>query len=428
MKKTDEEIARLLQYEKPYVWRGGAKELLQSRGREVIIEGVSETGKTFAACYKAHMMCREYAGAQGALIRKVAASISGTVFLTMKRIIDNFPVVYYGGENDPEKIIYPNGSAIWIGGIDKPAKALSGERDFIQVCQAEELAVADWEIMVTRTTGRGAVMPFTQLFGDCNPGGHNHWIQERSKAGSLRLIHSVFQDNPTLFDDKGKITKQGKKTLQDLSGLTGIRRKRLYEGIWATAEGVVYDNFSREIHVRERKVGEFQYWALALDEGYTHPAVILLVGIDGDGRLHIAREFYQTGVLQSRVCDTAAKWAREFNTNAAIVDQSAAGLIADLRNRGLKAEGHKGRVLDGITIVQEMLRVSNDGKPRLTVDPSCVNVINEMESYVWKTGKDEPVKENDHAMDALRYLAHWLFGDEVITQEIIYDPIRIGNG
>jgi phage terminase large subunit len=425
-KSVDEQIAWLLRYDKPYIWRGGALELLQSKDREVIIEGPSETGKTWAACYKSHILAREYAGANGALVRKVAASIPGTVLVTMKRIIGSFPVNYYGGDKDPERIIYPNGSTIWIGGMDKPEKVLSGERDFFQVCQAEELAANDWEIMTTRTTGRGAVMPFTQVFGDCNPGGRQHWIRERTAAGHLRLIHSRHQDNPALFDETGNLTAQGQSTLDTLDKLTGIRRKRLLEGIWATAEGIVYDTFSHDIHIKVRQPVEFQHWALALDEGYTNPAVILLIGIDGDGRLHIAREFYRTGVLQSSVCATAAMWAREFNTNVAIVDQSAAGLIADLRNWGLDAQGHKGRVLDGITIVQDLLRVQTDGRPRLTVDPDCVNSINEFESYVWKPGKDEPVKENDHAMDPTRYFAHWLYGDEVIQREVVYQPARIG--
>ena len=60
-------------------------------------------------------------------------------------------------------------------------------------------------------------------------------------------------------------------------------------------------------------------------------------------------------------------------------------------------------MLDGITQVQGLLRVRDDGRPRLTVDPGCIDTINEFESYSWKPEKDEPVKENDHAMDALRY-------------------------
>ncbi len=85
-----------------------------------------------------------------------------------------------------------------------------------------------------------------------------------------------------------------------MSGLTGVRRKRLFEGIWATAEGAVYDTFDPAIHVCQRERAEFGRYLLMMDEGYTNPAVILDVGVDGDGRVHIFREFYRRGVLQKR--------------------------------------------------------------------------------------------------------------------------------
>ena len=94
--KVEKELAVLLQYDPPYEWRGGNLALIDSHYGEVIAEGPAETGKTFAACYKSHMACREYPGTQGALVHKVAASIAGTVFLTMKRVIGSFPVKIYG--------------------------------------------------------------------------------------------------------------------------------------------------------------------------------------------------------------------------------------------------------------------------------------------------------------------------------------------
>ena len=147
-----------------------------------------------------------------------------------------------------------------------------------------------------------------------------------------------------------------------------------------------------------------------MDEGYTNPAVILLVGEDGDGRRHIFREFYQRGVLQSAVCATARQWCNEVHAESVVVDDSAAGLIAELQSIGLPARAaSKGRVLDGIQLVQNALAVAGDGKARLTVAPCCENIIGEFESYVWRQSskgveKDEPVKENDHALDAIRYL------------------------
>ena len=46
-----------------------------------------------------------------------------------------------------------------------------------------------------------------------------------------------------------------------------------------------------------------------------------------------------------------------------------------------------------------------DGLPDVTVDPSCVTLIEQMEGYEWDKGgeKERPVKTNDHGPDALRY-------------------------
>ena len=88
----------------------------------------------------------------------------------------------------------------------------------------------------------------------------------------------------------------------------------------------------------------------------------------------------------------------------AVVDGAAAGLIAELRNNNMNAQGAKGRVKDGIDLVQDYLAVADDGLPRLTFDPSCVSSINDFESYIYKKDKDEPQKIDDHAPDAVRYL------------------------
>ena len=400
-----------------YTPYGGALDLFYATEHEVILSGPAETGKTLAACWKAHTLASKYPGCNGAIVRKTQASVYGSVLQTFQRVIKGAPVQAYGGER-PEKFIYPNGSTVWVGGMDNPDKILSSERDFVYVNQAEELLVDDWEKLATRTTGRGAVIRYPQLYGDCNPGGSRHWIRQRSQDGKLRLILSRHVDNPTLFDpETGKVTAQGERTLGILSDLTGVRRKRLLEGIWATAEGAVYDMFDPAIHVQERNPDDFQRWALGMDEGYTNPAVILLIGVDSDGRLHIAREFYKRGVLQSAVVSQALEWWNTHRCEIAAVDNSAAGLIADLQDAGVNAVGTKGRVLDGITTVQDLLRIQGDGKPRLTVDPGCVETINEFESYSWKPEKDEPVKQYDHAMDALRYLANLLAGPTIITVE-----------
>lgn len=393
-----------------YELRGGCRELVASTAKQVVLAGVSDSGKTIAGCLKAHSLCLQYPRCQGAITRKTFASLVGSVLQTYERIAGGSGIVSYGGEK-PQWYDYPNGSRIWVGGMDNPDKILSSERDFVYVNQCEELSQSDWETLSTRTTGRNAVVPYAQLYGDCNPGGSRHWIRELSKAGVLMLLTSTHKDNPTIYNADGSMTAGGQARLEALARLTGLRRKRLFEGVWATAEGAVYDNFNAAVHVIHRSASEFVRWFLALDEGYTNPAVILLVGEDGDERWHVAREFYQSGVLQETVVKTAGTWFKESKCARCAVDESAAGLIADLRSVGVGAVGGKGRVLDGIQRLQNRLEVQGDGRPRLTIDPSCVNLINEMESYVWRPEKDVPVKENDHALDALRYLSDVMLTD-----------------
>ena len=234
------------------------------------------------------------------------------------------------------------------------------------------------------------------------------------------MINGTQKDNPSLYNDDGSITAEGQRRM-DLAGkmLTGVRRQRLLYGIWATAEGAVYDMFQPEVHVVTRPMSDFKTFFMAMDEGYTNPAVILCIGEDSDGRLHVFREFYKTKQLQSVVVEAALKWSTELGNPLTTCDEAAAGLIADLKSQGMRVVGAKGRtpessgkhvIMDGVKAVQDRLKVQGDGRPRLTVDPSCTNTINEFESYAFKKNpgggvdKDEPEKLYDHAMDALRYL------------------------
>jgi PBSX family phage terminase large subunit len=384
--------------------RGGALALWKCKDHEAIIVGPAETGKTFGALTKLNALCWKYPGVQAAIVRKTYKSTVSSVVqtFTKKIILPGSNITPYGGER-PDWFDYPNGSRIWIGGMDSPDKVLSSERDFIYVNQAEELQLQDWETLTTRCTGRAGNSPYAQLFGDANPSTTLHWIRQRANAENLTYIRSVHKDNPLLFDDDGNLTDQGRLTITTLQSLTGVRRKRLYEGEWATAEGAVYDMFSTQDHVKERDLAEFREFGLAMDEGYTNPAVILLIGIDSDGRWHVISEFYQRGVLQRDVVDYAVKLTEQYGVSVAAVDAAAAGLIAELQDNNVPAEKAKGRVQDGIYAIQDRLKIQPDGRPRLTISPECINVINEFESYIWKPEKDEPVKENDHAMDALRY-------------------------
>jgi phage terminase large subunit len=119
-------------------------------------------------------------------------------------------------------------------------------------------------------------------------------------------------------------------------------------------------------------------------------------------------EFYQRRQLQAEVVMEAKRLMAEYRVGEFVTDPSAAGLIADLRKAGIPTVPANNAVMAGIQAVKARLPAAGDASPRLTVDPSCVNLLSEFEGYVWRGGKDglkdEPEKTNDHAMDALRYV------------------------
>ena len=386
----------------------------------LLFTGSAGGGKSRLAAEKVHGACMKYPGANWLVMRKAREWNKTSIIPFLWETV----IQGTGAARFADNVFkYSNNSRIYTAGMNdedqrEAVRSIggSGGLDGAWLEEGTAFTRKDYNEVLARM--RNNAMGWRQIIITTNPGPPMHWIYtDLIKGKQAHVYYSGAPDNPY----------NSKDYLSILDKLTGVQHERLVEGHWVQAEGTVYDAFDYNTHVRVRKVEDFQYWGLAIDEGYTNPAVILLIGVDGDGRLHIEREFYQTGVLQERVVAQSREWVNERRATAIVVDESAAGLIADLRNAGLSAEGHKGRVLDGIAIVQGLLTVQDDGLPRLTVDPSCVNTVNEFESYVWKPGKDEPVKENDHALDALRYFSHWLYGEEVVIQrQNIYQPERIG--
>lgn len=372
----------------------------------LLLTGSAGGGKSRLAAEKVHGYCKKYPGATWLILRKAREwTARSIVAFYAQTVVGNDPAVRYNKSEGT--FYYDNGSVVYSGGMmdeqqRESVRSIGGAGGLDGAWMEEGTAFTRQDFEELRARMRHQAADWRQIIVTTNPGGSSHWIvRDLINGKQAHVYKSGATDNPYNPHDY----------LDSLNALTGVLHKRLVEGIWATAEGAVYEMFDHSIYVCERPLTDFQNFALAMDEGYTNPAVILLVGIDGDGRWHVVKEYYERGKLQDAVCEAAQAWVTEYNVSAAAVDEAAAGLIADLLNRSVPASAAKGRVLDGIQAIQNRLKVQGDGRPRLTVDPGCVNTINEFESYVWKPGKDEPVKENDHTMDALRYLNDLLGGE-----------------
>lgn len=401
-------------------FRGAAAMLQTTHDYEMMLAGPAETGKTFATLWKLDSLLREHKKSQAVMLRKVRATIYGSALQTYEKIIaQRGGVKPYGGQ-EPHWYDYANGSRLWLAGMDNPGKALSSERDYIYVNQAEEITLNDWETLLTRATGRANNAPFPLVFGDCNPGASNHWIKQRP---SLRVLESRHRDNPTLYTADGEMTERGTRTMGILDSLTGLRYKRLRLGLWVSAEGVVYDTYDPAIHLIPRFDIPLNWRRIrVIDFGFNNPFVCSWYAIDHDNRMYRYREIYMTGRTVRAHAAQIQRHSAEERYEATIADHDAEDR-ATLAECGIETIPAYKAVKRGIEKVQERFAPSGDGKPRLFYlkdslierDPLLVEARKptcteeEIEAYVWaKAGegraeKEEPVKVDDHGMDATRY-------------------------
>lgn len=168
-------------------------------------------------------------------------------------------------------------------------------------------------------------------------------------------------------------------------------------------QGLVYREFKREIHVVSRLPLSFNKRIIGLDFGYTNPSCILLIGIDYDNNYWVISEWYKTQQTNEQI----AQYAMTLQPNEVYPDPERPEGIVVLNKFGLNVrEVHKGKdsVEAGIQKVRELFKQN-----KIKIHEGCKNLIWELETYRYeekqpeKNIKEVPVKENDHAVDALRY-------------------------
>jgi PBSX family phage terminase large subunit len=404
--------------EKPYAPRGGALAMLGAREPEVLIEGPTGTGKSRACLVKVHRAAMAYPGMRALIVRKTRESLtqSGLYVFEHDVIPDDWIPTVFGSiqRRNRQSYLYPNGSEVVIGGFDKPGKVMSAQYDLIYVMEATELTLEEWDYLLTRN--RNNVMPWQQIIADCNPDAPTHWLNQRCEQGTTRRILGRHEDNPSVTE----------AYLNNLRRLTGVRRQRFYGGVWAAAEGAVYEGFDRAIHVLPRSAlpamrGHFG----TQDWGFTNPGVLQVWGLDGDGRMYLVREIYMTGQTIDWWTREASALHRTYRLRRVACDPSEPEYIKQYRDAGIPAIKAQNEIAAGVNLVQQRLAPARDGRPRLFLADDCLAqrdeelatavppkpwcTLHEFDSYVWPKDiagrplKETPVDEHNHGLDALRY-------------------------
>lgn len=386
-------------------WEFSPKQIafIKATQRYLCYSGCYRGGKTVALCARLVMRASRRGAVEG-LGRKTLKSLKAT---TLRVLLDGYaglpPMLPMGSyEHKPSEfyIQLRDGGRIEYFGIEDPENIQGYTWTGCAIDEATQLTEQDWTTIDGRVSTHLADDFPMQVYAACNPAGPGHILAQRFGFVGMHprdgaVIRGDYwgqltaaYENPFLHPD----------VLRSLGNLRGVPRKRYYEGLWVGNEGLVYDDWDRDVHVQGREP-DWEDVVLCIDDGGRDNFAVLRLGIDTEGAVHAEREY--VGLASSTAKKLRLVSELGAGATAVIYDSAAKGLGNDLRDAEIRGvvRANKG-VQEGITRVKDYL-----SSGRFTVDPSCKELIKEFESYEWdkSDNKDVPKKVNDHALDALRY-------------------------
>lgn len=240
-----------------------------------------------------------------------------------------------------------------------------------------------------------------KIWFSCNPAGPEHWFYKewicKAREKNALYLRFTMADNPAL-------TSETRARYERL--FQGTFYQRYVLGEWAAAEGLVYDFFDAD-DMPPAPEGPFARWRISCDYGTRNPASFGLWG-ELDGTWYRVREYYYDARAEGRQ-KTDGEYVRDLARLAGgrciemvIADPSAASFIEALRREGWTVQKADNRVLEGIRRTAEALKSG-----RIVICRGCEAAAREFSMYCWEDdgAKDRVRKENDHAMDDIRYFA-----------------------
>lgn len=315
-----------------------------------------------------------------------------------------------------QKQAYLFGRKIYLEGAND-ARAESKIRGMtLQGAYCDELTLYGedfFTMMLSRLSESNA-----KLFATTNPDTPMHWLNkqyiERRHKLSMMLMTFLIDDNT--FLDPNYVEELKKEYV-------GVFYDRFIKGEWVLAEGRVYPGFSEIDNVTE-DIPEGGTYYISIDYGTLNPFSAGLWCVS-DGKAVRIKEYYHSGRDTKRQLtdeeyhaelekliqyEDSEGMLKEYEVERVVIDPSAASFIACMRRHGKFRVKHAvNAVVDGIRNVTSMLN-----SKRLFIHSSCKDSIKEFELYSWddKAQEDKVIKENDHAMDDIRYFVNTILVKE----------------
>lgn len=253
----------------------------------------------------------------------------------------------------------------------------------------------------------------SKFWFNCNPENPQHWFYQewilQPKKHHAKHLHFLMQDNPSL---------SAAKLAEYEAMYSGVFYDRYIKGLWVVAEGRVYPMFTDDperfiLHGPTTSLdGQFY---VSCDYGTINPLSLGLWCVRGKQAIRI-KEYYWDSRKEGHQKTDEEYYAdletltRGYYIRKVIVDPSAASFIECIRrHRKFSVWEADNDVLDGIRVTASLLNAGI-----LRIHESCKDAIREFGLYRWdeKKNSDTVLKENDHAMDEIRYFCFTILARE----------------
>jgi len=359
--------------------------LTETKKRINLLVGGAGSSKSYSIAQ--HIIHKAYTerNRQILVTRKTLPSLRITAYKLILELLHAYDLPH--DLNRSEFVIrMPNGSEILFKSLDMPEKIKSSEFNYIWVEEATEINLDDFRQLDLRLRRR--TDGTNQMFLSCNPISKLNWIYSElveQQKEDVAVHISTYKDNPFLSQIY-------------IDRLEGLRHQdqnyyKIYAlGEWGMLENIIYSNYDL-IEQTPENPDETIY---GLDFGFNNPSAMVRIDIKDNEHyvqevLHKSRltntdligEIKQIGIASSPIYADNAEPAR----------------IEEMNKEGLYTYPAEKDVQDGIDYVK---------RHRLHITKDSVNLLKEIMSYKYREDKDgnvleEPVKFNDHLMDAMRY-------------------------
>ena len=237
-----------------------------------------------------------------------------------------------------------------------------------------------------------------------NPATKEHWLYQRFFAAKgVNAGHNGWKDNVTYIhttfkDNIDNLSESFLLQLEDIRRRRPDRYNHQILGGWLDkAEGVVFSNW---------KIGPFNDnadYIFGQDFGFSvDPTTLIKVAINKDRKLMWIKTMYaKPGLSTKEIGELNRRYAGE---DLIICDNAEPRLISELQEYcNLKPTiKRSGSILTGIALVQDY---------DLVIDADSVELIKELNNYVWHERNERPVDKWNHQLDALRYSAQYFLAN-----------------